>query len=131
LCKRKILILIVSFIWGKVHRFLLFAMVSWCLFLLAYYNGFATMNNSNFSRSRTRSKKVKCPQIEVFRGKIKIFATMSFQIILQIYIFYGFYPYIKSDWVVFFIIIFWILTPFRFFIILLKVNNILLKKIIF
>ena len=42
------------------------------------------------------------------------------------------YPYIKmSNNNLLFLIIFWILTPFRFFILILKVNNIFLPKINF
>ena len=52
--------------------------------------------------------------------------------ILNINLMQVFYPYIKvSNNKLLFLIIFWILTFFRFFILILKVNNIFLSKINF
>jgi len=129
------------------------------LFILVDHNEFVIMNKLRFSKLRTWSKKVKCPQLSsrFSWGKIKFFGyyvipnnildkilcnlypyiinecVVLFPIIFWISTLYMFfYPYIKvSNNKLLFLIIFWILTSFKFFILILKVNNIFLPKINF
>ena len=97
-------------------------MVWWCLFLPSYYGRFAMMNKPWFSRSRTRSGKVKYPQLMlrlIFRENWNFCYRIIPNNILD-KIPCGSYPCIRSEWVVLFTIIFWILTSYRFFILILK-----------
>jgi hypothetical protein len=102
--------------------FYLFAMVWWCLFLPSYYDRFAMMNKPWFSRLRTRSGKVKYPLLMlrlIFRENWNFCYCIIPNNILD-KISCESYPCIRSEWVVLFTIIFWILTLYKFFILILK-----------